>query len=170
MVITGLPGDIISAGRDPDADDPVDRRRQFRLVELRLKVGDCGLDQGDLRVRQDPLFGDRTRARRGGLRALQVEIGSRLGERGRAFVELLAAGEIPGGQGNCPCVLLLSREQIGLGRAHGLHGNGNLLGSHSRVDPVALRLGASSRRLCLADPGRKVWMLHQEPRELLGRG
>ena len=50
------------------------------------------------------------------LGALEVEVGLRLGERGGALVELLAAGEVPRRQRDGARILLLGQQQVGLGR------------------------------------------------------
>ena len=97
--------------------------------------------------------------RRGGLRPLELEVGLGLGKRGRAFVELLATGKLLGRQRDGADILLLSQQEIGLGRSHGIGGDRDLFGPHTRINPVPLGFGACRGRLGFPHQSRQVWIV-----------
>ena len=130
---------------DADADGAVGRRGQPGLVELCLEPGDRRFGQRHPRIGQGALLGSGSGAGFLGLGALQIEVGLGFGQRSRALVELLAAGEILARQRGGAVVLLLSEDQIGFGGAHGLRCDCHLFCSHAGVDAVPLGPSAPRR-------------------------
>ena len=101
---------------------------------------------------------------------LRSRSASRLGERGVALVELLAAGEVLGRQRNGTRVLLLGQHAGWPRPSRTLSAeDGDLLGADAGIDPVPLGPGAGRCRLGLAERGGQLGIVEHGQQVALAR-